>query len=274
MTTKNLSALSALLFTFVLLIGCGQLANPIAPTTVSAQSSFGGLYLFRAEKHSLASPFPNFVEGGILTVDSIGGFTLLATYNATPLDTVPASPIVSPNVSIAGSYTFDNRGFGIMTASGASDAFSSPAHVYCLGDGSYCTIASAETSRVWQGKMWRDDSAASMRDMAGTHIFESDSSQNLFIESGVMIFDSAGKFTLQSTFNNILPGSIIQPPDVIWGCGEYSFAHRIGHLTQRFCHDNSVTDTAAMYCFGDASRCVFVPDLNEPGFWILETQRR
>lgn len=274
------STLTFSLLFAITLIGCGGV-NTVQSVQAANIPALVGRYLFRAEMHVTGGK--NFVEGGILTIDGNGGFTLIGTFNANvnqPGSNDTGITINSPNVSIMGSYTWDSSAFTalIPAVTGAPDAFSSPARFYCRHDSSYCTMVSAEVGRPWQGKMWHDTSdpstLLSVSELQSRYIFESDSSFNFFVESGVITFDGAGKMTLESVYN-ATNGNLFSEPGRPWACGNYSANSNSGHITQFFCWDfTTPTDTMALYCFNDASRCVAVPDLTEAGSWIAEVQRQ
>lgn len=262
------------------LIGCAGI-NPVQSAQAASVPSLSGRYLFRAEMHVTGGT--NFVEGGILTIDGNGGFALIGTYNANvnaPGSNNTGITITSPNVSIMGSYTWDSTAgiADIPAVSGAPDAFSSPARLYCRHDASYCTVVSAEAGRPWQGKMWRDTSdpstLLSVSELQGRYIFESDSSFNYFVESGVVTFDGTGKISLESIYN-ATNGFIGFPAGKAWGCGTYTANSNSAHMAQFICWSlTAPSDTMALYCFNDASRCVAVPDLTEAGSWVAEYERQ
>lgn len=246
----------------------------------NANSGFGGRYLFRAESH-MATVQPQFVEAGILTADGQGHFSLMATYNGT--STSNQSYTFSPNIITSGTYTMNpSSNAGTMHVIGAPDAFSTDAQIFCTHSGDYCSIGGAQAGIPWQGKLWRDNSNipdpfTMIKMGVSSYVFETDSSQNFFIESGVVSFDMNGHTALKSTFNNTLPGSIILGPDVVWGCGSYGFRPDYGNIqfTQWFCSNPSaITDTVAIWCMNDGSLCVAVPDAWEAGSWIMELRRQ
>jgi hypothetical protein len=275
MTSRILA--SILLLSITIISACGgivpsaQAAPPTQSTTQQA-TALNGRYLFRAELHTTTGQ--QFIEGGFLQADGHGVFAIASTFN----DSL-GLPLTSPNVSIVGSYTMDAHGVGKMTAD-AADAFRGTEHVYCLSDGSYCSIMSGEPGRSWQGKLWRDTGAGNttFTTLSGSYLFESEAADNTFAESGIIIPDGSGHYTLQSTFNIAAHPELSYFGDSVEECGQYSFGTQgLGHASQTSCPFNAAAkpdDTFAMYCITDGSRCLLVPDTAEPGTWIAEMRRQ
>jgi len=272
----SMKSMIVALLSLVALIGCGGFvpSAQAAPPPVQAQQTtiLNGRYLFRAELHTTTGQ--QFVEAGFLAADGHGVFATASTFN----DGL-GLPVTSPNFNVIGSYTMDAHGIGKMTAN-SLDAFRGTEHIYCVADGSYCSIMSDEPGRAWQGKLWRDAGAGNttFATLSGSYLFESEAADNTFAESGIIIPDGKGSYSLQSTFNISAHPELSYFGDSPEECGQYSFGLQgLGHASQTSCPFNPAAkpdDTFAIYCVTDGSRCLLVPDSAEPGTWIAEMRHQ